>query len=100
MNRIAENRTADTAPPASGERYNFDLFRESSWVASCVVENASVCKCYAVQLGLSGPETDEILSAIVAAIANGQSHLDWREQRFEWKFSRPSAGYAPWQELP
>ncbi len=43
-------------------------------------------------MGLSGPESDEILAAISQAILSGQSLVNWRGQRFTWKFKSPIGG--------
>jgi len=67
-------------------RLSIEIFRDQVWVGNCVFEGGQVADCYSVQLGVNGPESDEILAAISQAIQAGQSAVGWRGQRFTWKF--------------
>lgn len=70
-------------------RLTVDLFRDQVWVGNCVLEGNEIIDCYAIQLGVSGPESDEILAAIMQAIQAGQTSLNWRGQEFSWKLAAP-----------
>lgn len=73
-------------------RLSVEIFRDQIWVANCVFEGGQIADLYAVQLGVSGPESDEILIAISQAIQAGESDVKWRGQRFTWKFMSPPSG--------
>ncbi len=73
-------------------RLSVEIFRDQVWVANCIFEGGQIADCYAVQLGVNGLESDEILVAISKAIQAGQSVVSWRGQRFTWKFKSPLGG--------
>ncbi len=73
-------------------RLSAEIFRDEAWVASCIFEGGQIVECYAVQLGDSGIESDEILAAISRAIHGGETHVSWRGQRFTWRFKTPLPG--------
>ena len=73
-------------------RLSIDIYRDQAWVGNCVFEAGQIVDCYAAQLGVSGPETDEILAAISKAIQAGHSAVNWHGQQFTWKFKSPLSG--------